>query len=158
VLNDLVKTFYSPHHVPPLAQTNARIGDYLGLNSFWNKTTTNGGTIKNALDFAMTVSPGDETASELYPNVAAVAAKYGDPDGKYAAFLANADNTYPAQPYFFWDQPLLDSNLAAATPTATGASTPTPSSNKQNGAIVSSRAGLMVAPLILCLTFALLAV
>jgi hypothetical protein len=48
----------------------------------------------------MTVQPGDETANELYPNVAAVAATYGDPDGKNAAFLANADKTYPAQPYF----------------------------------------------------------
>ena len=64
----------------------------------------------------MTISPGDETADELYPEIAAVAAKYGDPDGKYAAFLANADNQYPAEPYFLWDQPLSDSNLAAATP------------------------------------------
>jgi hypothetical protein len=147
------KASYSPHHLATRPQTNARLADYLGLDSFWNKTTTKGGTIKDALDFAMTVQPGDETASELYPNVAAVAATYGDPDGKYAAFLAKADNTYPAQPYFFWDQPFTDSNLAAATPTATSGSTPTSSTGaKQNGALPSSRASLM-AVMVLFLTF-----
>lgn len=100
--------------------TNSRLGDYLGLHSFWNKTTTNGGTIQSALNFTMTVQPGNETASELYPNVAAVAATYGDPNGKYASFLAQADNQYPAESYFLWDQPFSDSNLAAASPTVGG--------------------------------------
>jgi len=104
------------------------------LHSFWNKTTTKGGTIKTALDFTLTVQPGDELASELYPNIAAVGATYGDSDGKYAAFLANADNTYPAQPYYLWDQPFWDSNLAAAIPTS-----------KTGGALMSSRASLMTA-------------
>ena len=140
-------------------QTNARLGNYLGLDSFWNKTTTKGGTIKTALDFAMTVQPGDELASELYPNIAAVAATYGDSDGKYAAFLANADNQYPAEPYFFWDQPFTDSNLAAATPTAGGPSLPTStSSSKHGGALVSSRAGCqtVVSLMMFCLAVALL--
>ncbi|KIM71448.1 hypothetical protein PILCRDRAFT_830320 [Piloderma croceum F 1598] len=123
--------------------TNARLGEFLGLDSLWNKTTTKGGTIKAALDFTMTVQPGDELASELYPNIAAVAANYGDPNDKYAAFLANADNTYPAQPYFLWDQPFTDSNLAAATPTAN--SQPTTTSNSHNGEFVSSHPSLMAA-------------
>jgi len=122
----------------------------LGLHSFWNKTTTKGGTIKAALDFTLTVQPGDELASELYPDIAAVGATYSDPDGKYAAFLANADNTYPAQPYYFWDQPFSDSNLAAATPTSGGPSTPT---SKTGGALMSSRASLMTT-LLTMLSFA----
>ncbi|KAF7972128.1 hypothetical protein HWV62_18852 [Athelia sp. TMB] len=98
--------------------TNARIGEYLGT-SFWNKTTTQGATIQTALDYTMTVPPGADAPAELYPNLAAVAATYGDPTGKYATWLAQADDTYPQEPYFFWDQPFSDSNLAAATPSAT---------------------------------------
>lgn len=136
--------------------TNARLGDYLGLDSFWNKTTTNGGTIKAALDFTMTVQPGNETASELYPDVAAVAATYGDPNGTYAAFLANADNQYPAEAYFFWDQPFSDSNLAAATPTASGPSTPT-STTKHSGSLMSYRASsIVVVSMVLGFIFQLL--
>jgi hypothetical protein len=123
------------------------------MDTFWNKTTTKGGTIKAALDFALTVQPGDETASELYPNIAAVAATYGDAGGKYAAFLANADNTYPSQPYFYWDQPFSDSNLAAATPTSGGPSLPT----SHSGALLSSRASPMAVSLtMLCFTIVLL--
>ena len=141
-------------------QTSARLGDYLGLPPFWNTTTTQGGTIKAALDFTMTVPPGNDTANELYPNVAAVAAEYGDPNGKYAAFLANADNTYPAQPYFFWDQPFWDSNLAAATPTSGGPSIPTSntSSTAHSGALASSHASSFVYPIMLGFATALLIV
>jgi len=136
---------------------NARLGDYLGQHSFWNKTTTKGGTIKTALDFAMTVPPGQDTADELYPDIAAIAATYGDPDGKYAAFLANGDNQYPAQPYFLWDQPLSDSNLAAATPTAGGPLPSSSSSSKQSGALAMFPASSTVSysPLVLWLTLAL---
>lgn len=108
---------YPSFHLNRYTQTNARIAEYLGV-SFWNKTSTQGATIQTALDYAMTVPPGNDTAAELYPSIAAVAATYGDPTGKYAGFLAQADNTYPADPYFFWDQPFSDSNLAAATPSA----------------------------------------
>ena len=68
----------------------------------------------------MLQTPLDDTdgpLSELYPPVAAVASIYGDPDGKYAAFLANGENTYPDDPYFLWNQPLSDSGLSAATVT-----------------------------------------
>lgn len=137
--------------------TSARLGDYLGLGSFWNMTTTKGGTIKAALDFALTVQPGDEAANELYPNVAAVAAQYGDPDGKYAAFLANADKTYPAQAYYLWDQPFSDSNLVAATPTSGGPSLPTSSTTAtHNGALVSSRTSSIVSFVMLCFAIAFL--
>jgi len=45
-------------------------------------------------------------AAELYYSVAAVAAHYGDADGKYAAFLARVHPDYPKAPYFAWNQPL----------------------------------------------------
>jgi len=96
---------------------NARIGSYLGLD-LWNTTSSKKGTIKAAADFTMlqTLDPsdGDGPIWELYPPVATVASAYGDPDCKYALFLAKADNTYPAEPYFLWNQPLSDSGLTVA--------------------------------------------
>jgi hypothetical protein len=41
-----------------------------------------------------------------------VAVKFGDPSGKYAAFLASKDQSYPGRPWFLWNQPLSDSGLA----------------------------------------------
>ncbi|KZP15847.1 chondroitin AC/alginate lyase [Athelia psychrophila] len=101
---------------------NAKIGKYLGLN-MWNKTSAAGTTIKDALDMAMSVTlnatDGDGPIWELYPAIAAVGAAYGDPDNKYASFLANADNQYPAQPYFLFNQNFSDSGLSATSgPTA----------------------------------------
>jgi hypothetical protein len=113
-------------------QLNAKIGDYLGLD-FWNTSTKAGGDIQKAADFTMlqnlNTTDGDGPIWELYPSVAAVASKYGDPDGKYATFMAKADNTYPAQPYFMFNQPFSDSNLAAATPTSGGLATPSASAS-----------------------------
>lgn len=75
---------------------------------YWNVTTTQGATIKTANDFTMTVTlnatDGDGPIWELYTSIAAVAAAYGDPEGKYAAFMANADNQYPVEPYFLFNQ------------------------------------------------------
>ncbi|EIN14695.1 chondroitin AC/alginate lyase [Punctularia strigosozonata HHB-11173 SS5] len=116
--------------------TNARLGSYLGYDA-WTLETKNGSTIQTALDFALTVDPGSETASELYPDVAAVGSTYGDSDGKYAAWLAAADDTYPQQPYFFWDQNFSDSGLSK---NVTAASTPT--STKHDNAAQSIRSGL----------------
>ena len=83
-------------------------------------TSATGGTIKTALDFTMTVPPGNETASELYPSVGAGAAVYGDPQGTYAAFLSNAEPDYPSQTWFFWDQPLSDSGWVRAHASSSG--------------------------------------
>lgn len=114
--------------------TNAKIGDYLNLD-FWNTSTKAGGNIQKAADFAiqqpLNTTDGDGPIWECYPSVAAVAAHYGDPDGKYAAFMANADNMYPAEPFYLFNQPFSDSNLAAATPTAGGPAVP---SARANGA------------------------
>jgi hypothetical protein len=93
--------------------TNARIGNYSGYSA-WDLKTQAGATIQNALDFALTTSAGSEAAAELYPNVAAVGAVYGDPSGKYAAFLKSKDDAYVGEAYFLWNQPLSDSGLVAA--------------------------------------------
>ncbi|THH06681.1 hypothetical protein EW146_g9539 [Bondarzewia mesenterica] len=94
--------------------TNARIAAYAGSTTAWNYTTTKGGTILAALDFAMTVPPKSEVADELYPIVAAIAAVYGDPEGKYVGLLNGAEKGYAAEPYFLWDQPLSDSGYVTA--------------------------------------------
>ena len=69
----------------------------------------------------MNTNPGNETASELYPNIAAVGAIYGDPNGTYASFLSRAEEAYPAEPYFMWDQPLSDLGWVSQNPTYGGA-------------------------------------
>ncbi|KAG9033457.1 hypothetical protein FS837_002457 [Tulasnella sp. UAMH 9824] len=77
----------------------------------WDTKTSAGANVQDAVDFAMTVQPDDEGPTEAYPNIAAIASHYGDPDGKYAAFLSGKEKTYPGQAWFFWNQPLSDSGL-----------------------------------------------
>jgi hypothetical protein len=128
---------------PPLigatspTQTNARLGAHVGFDA-WNLTTATGGTIKAALDFTMTVPPGNETASELYPSVGAGAAVYGDPQGTYAKFLNSSVGNYPAEPWFLWDQPLSDSGWVRAHAGSAGAETPSASAS---GVVASAGAG-----------------
>ncbi|KAG8908781.1 hypothetical protein FRB99_003019 [Tulasnella sp. 403] len=109
-----------------------RIAEYLDWNS-WNITTAAGTNIRDAVNFAMTVPPDDEGPSELYPNVAAVAAHFGDPDNKYASWLAQKDKTYPGEAWFFWNQPLSDSGISVALDPNGPAITTSNSSNPQNG-------------------------
>jgi hypothetical protein len=45
-----------------------------------------------------------EDPTDLTPHVAAVAAQYGDPSGKYGAFLRKYQSNYSSQPYWFYDQ------------------------------------------------------
>lgn len=135
-------------------QTNARLGSYLGFDA-WNLTTSSGSTIKSALDFTTSIpislgtgsnntSEEDSTTVLLFlPSVGAGAIVYGYEDnghtrGRYVAFLENEEVNYPAQPWFFWDQPLDDSGWvnaqsgpgATTTPTAPTAS---PSKAKNGG-------------------------
>ncbi|KAG7097545.1 hypothetical protein E1B28_004884 [Marasmius oreades] len=81
--------------------------------SYWNVTTSQGGTIQSALDFAMiqaanlnNITDRSGDIRHLEPLVAAVASTFGDPDKKYETFLSQADPTYARKPYFFWNQPL----------------------------------------------------
>jgi len=95
--------------------TNARLAEYAGWDVY-QQTSSSGGTIQKALDFAMTTDPKDEAAAELFPNVAAVGAIYGDNSGNYASFLSRVEQAYPAEPYFLWNQPLSDSGWVAQNP------------------------------------------
>jgi hypothetical protein len=92
---------------------NARMSMYsspTSSSSIWNEATSEGATIKTALDFAMSISPSDsgesDYAAELYPNVATVASVYGDPDGEYVKYLSKVDPRYAYEPFFLWNQPL----------------------------------------------------
>ena len=122
-------------------QTNARLGQYLGYNA-WNTTTKQGATIRSALDYAMD-NFAAEAASELYPVVGAIAATYGDPDGKYAKFLlANAGNTYPSDASFLWNQPLSDSGLVDVSK----AVNQTGQTNQAKGSDTKNAALMLAAP------------
>lgn len=79
------------------------MGDQLGLN-FWTAKSKYGATIQTALDYTMSVNPKGEDISDIFPHVAAVAAAYGDPQGRYAAFLQKHVNDYQSQPFWFYDQ------------------------------------------------------
>ncbi|KAJ6453561.1 chondroitin AC/alginate lyase [Mycena sanguinolenta] len=99
--------------------TNARLLKYADPTSNdWN-TTSHGATIQTAVDFLMTTNPAatQETnvTAEIYPNVAAVAATYGDPQGKYVKFLAASGFPYAGDASFLWDQPLAASSVSASS-------------------------------------------
>lgn len=51
-----------------------------------------------------------EDPTDLTPHIAAVAAQYGDPSGKYIAFLKKYQPDYQAQPYWYYDQPAAFKN------------------------------------------------
>lgn len=84
-------------------QTNAKLGDQLGLN-LWTTKSKYGATIQTALDYTMATGPKGEDISDIFPHVAAVAAAYGDPKGKYAAYLQKNAASYKSQPFWFYDQ------------------------------------------------------
>ncbi|KAH8113005.1 alginate lyase-domain-containing protein [Phellopilus nigrolimitatus] len=101
--------------------TNAKLGDQLGLN-FWTTKSKYGATIKDALDFTLRQNPGKEDVSDIFPHVAAIAAAYGDADGKYAAFLKRADDSYLTAPYYYYDQTAALMQAPNAGPKAKGKS------------------------------------
>lgn len=83
--------------------TNAKLGDELGLN-FWTARSRYGATIQTAVDYTMNIDPKSEDVTELVPHIAAIAAAYGDPMGKYAKFLEKTIPNYQSRPFFFYDQ------------------------------------------------------
>jgi hypothetical protein len=96
----------------------------------------------------MTVPPGSEDPTELYPSIGAVAAVYDDRDSangtSYAAFLAAAQSNYPAEPWFFWDQPLSDSGWVRANAGGSGAATPSGTTATAGAAATHKDAGARV--------------
>ncbi|KAJ3476475.1 hypothetical protein NLI96_g11133 [Meripilus lineatus] len=128
--------------------TNARLGAYVGFNA-WNVTTKQGGTIKSALDFAMTKAAGSEPASEIYMIVQAIAASYGDPGNTYANWLLqNAGPDYVKDACFLWNQPLSDNGLVNVTSLTSSASAAgaaaTGKNQKANDASAVQRYGVLV--------------
>ncbi|KAI0757118.1 alginate lyase-domain-containing protein [Daedaleopsis nitida] len=94
---------YRCFNLEAMIQTNAKLGDQLGVN-LWTAKSKYGSTIQTALDYTMKVIPKGEDVSEILPHVAAVAAAYGDPNGKYATFLKQKGGSYTSQPFWFYDQ------------------------------------------------------
>jgi hypothetical protein len=78
--------------------------------NFWTAKSKYGATIQTALDFAMSRSSNGEDISQIFPHVAAVAAAYGDPTGKYVAYLKQHAPNYAIKSYWFYNQPLALSN------------------------------------------------
>ncbi|KAJ7662521.1 chondroitin AC/alginate lyase [Mycena polygramma] len=104
--------------------TNARLFKYTDPTSDpWNLTTKSGATIPDALDMVMTVDPNASGegafVAEIYPNIAAIAATYGDPDGKYVTFLSKQFPNYASDADFLWDQPLVGGVVETTTPNIT---------------------------------------
>ncbi|KAG8731901.1 hypothetical protein FRC10_001365 [Ceratobasidium sp. 414] len=126
---------------------NARLGQFLGFDA-WHLPSKAGTTIQDACNYAMnfTASQSGEDGydPELYPNVAAVGAIYGDPDGKYAKWLAGRDQSYPGQPYFLWDQPLSNSGLSGAPNVSASGSASGAGPAKTGGANGASRVDMGV--------------
>jgi len=87
----------------------------------------------------MTIPPKFEAAGELFPNVADIGSLYGDPDGKYAAFLNEKLPTYAESPYFLWDQPFSDSGLMLSR-NATAANVTSPPSPTDTSTDAAGRA------------------
>ncbi len=90
-------------------KTNAKLGDQLGAN-FWIMKSKYGATMQTALDFLIAQDPKNENSGEIAPHVANIAAAYGDPSGKYAAYLAKHDPSYKSKPYWLYSQPAALSN------------------------------------------------
>lgn len=65
------------------------------------------------------MDPKGEDLSDCASQVAAAAAVYGDPDGKYRAFLLKAVPNYKNQPFWYYDQPSALKNSAANSKSTT---------------------------------------
>ena len=64
----------------------------------------------------MSLNPKTEDVLEILPHVAAVAAAYGDPKGKYAAFMGKTMSDYQSKSFWLYDQTeALPSSPAAQT-------------------------------------------
>ncbi|KAJ7846716.1 chondroitin AC/alginate lyase [Mycena olivaceomarginata] len=119
--------------------TNARLLTYADPTAKpWN-ATANGATIQKTVDFLMATDPAthdeQDIKAEIYPNIAAIASVYGDPDGKYVKFLKATGFPYADDATFLWDQP-----LAGGDASANSSSSPDPESSRKGGAS-SSRVG-----------------
>lgn len=79
------------------------MGEELGLD-FWSKKTKRGSTIQTALDFTMQINPKQEDIRQIIPHVVSISRAYGDPTGKYAAFLNKAMPNYRDKTFWLYNQ------------------------------------------------------
>ncbi|KAJ7915904.1 chondroitin AC/alginate lyase [Mycena leptocephala] len=126
--------------------TNARLLKYADPTSNdWN-TTSHGATIQTAIDFLMTTNPTAtneaNVTAEIYPNVAAVAATYGDPSGKYVKFLNTSGFPYADDASFLWDQPLAGGTVSTGSNANPDSAKSTGSSSSSSSAIPVNGTGL----------------
>ncbi|KAJ7433979.1 chondroitin AC/alginate lyase [Mycena latifolia] len=124
--------------------TNARLLTYADPTSKpWN-TTANGATIQTTIDYLMTTDPAakgeQNVVAEIYPNIAAIASVYGDPDGKYVKFLNASGFPYADDATFLWDQPLAGGDSAVSNNTDPGSGS---GSGSGKGGALSSAMGLV---------------
>ena len=69
---------------------------------------------------------------EIYPNIAAVAATYGDNNGSYIAFVKKSRPGFMRDPYILWNQPWGVNEFSGRSPTTstrTGVATGSPIQN-----------------------------
>ncbi|KAG7095990.1 hypothetical protein E1B28_006673 [Marasmius oreades] len=90
----------------------ARIAQYIDPEyNVWNRTSLKGGTLKKAMDFALSLDPTEtnevESVIEMFPYVAAIGSVFGDSDGKYKKFLEDGHPEYATDPHFLWNQPFV---------------------------------------------------
>jgi hypothetical protein len=52
----------------------------------------------------MRLNPKTENVFEILPHVASIAAAYGDPKGKYAAFMKKTMSDYQSKSFWLYDQ------------------------------------------------------
>ncbi|KAJ6566671.1 chondroitin AC/alginate lyase [Mycena capillaripes] len=97
--------------------TNARLLSYADPTSKPWDSKANGATLQTVVDFMMTLDPAasseQNVTTEFYPNVAAIASAYGDPDVKYVKFLNGSGFPYADEPTFLWSQPLAGGDTLA---------------------------------------------
>ncbi|ESK91715.1 alginate lyase domain-containing protein [Moniliophthora roreri MCA 2997] len=111
-----IETFYANQFLGQIEengeQSIARIAKYLDPNTdAWTRTTFKNGTIQKALDFSLTLdakrSNETENAGDLWPCIAAIGSVFGDPEGRYEAYLRKVNPEYASEPHFFWNQPFI---------------------------------------------------
>ncbi|KAG8734008.1 hypothetical protein FRC11_013494 [Ceratobasidium sp. 423] len=117
--------------------TNAKLGDYIGIN-YWSIRTKYGATIQTAVDYLISLDPGNERVEDALPHVAAVAAAYGDPHRKYANYLKSGNRNYDKKSYWFYDQPAAILNKPKGKRDVEDTTSPTTTTANDSGSPVAS--------------------
>jgi hypothetical protein len=74
------------------------------------------------LDFAISIPASanheEKYEQEIYPNIAAVAAIYGDKNGTYLSFVKKSRPGFMRDPYILWNQPWGINEFSGKSPTS----------------------------------------